>query len=112
MVGANGMASLSAQVRDAQGNVENLKLTWSALNGEMILSTKEMPKQLVGISGMVDAVKNRLKDLATYWTARLFDPMDIMRYARQIFGIINQYDDALTEMRKVSDESVSSLKNF
>jgi len=67
---------------------------------------------LVGISGVIDGVKNKVKELATYWTARLLDPSDIMRYVREVFSVIQQYDDALTEMRKVSDESISSLQNF
>jgi len=78
----------------------------------MVLSTKSLPKQMVGISGVIDGVKKKIKELATYWTARFFDPMDIIRYTKQIFNIIKEYDDALTEMRKVSDESVSTLKNF
>ena len=111
-IDANGMAAFSAQVRDAEGNVQNLKLTWNSLNNTMVLSTKSLPKQMVGISGVIDGVKKKIKELATYWTARFFDPMDIIRYTKQIFNIIKEYDDALTEMRKVSDESVSTLKNF
>ena len=111
-IGADGMAHFSAQVRDAEGNVQKLSLAWDSVNKQMVLGSQQMPKQLVGISGVIDGIKNKIKELATYWTARFFDPMDIMRYARQVFSIIQQYDDALTEMRKVSDESVSSLKNF
>lgn len=111
-IGADGMARFSAQVRDAEGNVEKLKLTWDSVNKTMVMSSQQMPKQLVGISGVIDGVKSKIKELATYWTARFFDPMDIMRYSKQIFSIIQQYDDALTEMRKVSNESVSSLKSF
>lgn len=111
-IDSNGIAQWSAQVRDAEGNVERLGVTWDSVTGRMVMSSKQMPHQLVGISGLIDGVKNKVKELATYWTARLFDPMDIVRYAKQIIGVVQEYDDALTEMRKVSEESVSSLKSF
>ena len=109
---STGIAKWNAQVMDAKGNVTGLAATWDAELNKMVISSKQLPSQLVGISGVIDGVKRKIKELATYWTARLFDPMDIMRYSKQIFNIIREYDDALTEMRKVSDESVSTLKEF
>jgi len=36
----NGMAQWSAQVRDAEGNVRQLKYTWDSATGAMVSSTK------------------------------------------------------------------------
>lgn len=109
---ADGIYKFTAQVRDASGEVQNLAFTYSAETQKMAVSTKTLGTELTGFPALFDNIKNKVKDLAVYWTARLLDPTDILRYSKQIFSIIQQYDDALTEMRKVSDESVSSLKSF
>lgn len=44
--------------------------------------------------------------------AQYFGLNDIVRYLRSGIETIHDFDDALTEMRKVSDESVSSLKKY
>lgn len=44
--------------------------------------------------------------------AQYFGLNDIVRYLRNGIETIHDFDDALTEMRKVSDESVSSLKKY
>lgn len=111
-IDSNGMAQWSAQVMDAEGHVKQLQFAWSEAYGVIVQGVTQLPKQSVGIVAVFDRIKNKIKELATYWTARLFDPYRLIGSFKQIINIVKQYDDALTEMRKVSDESVSSLKEF
>lgn len=57
-----------------------------------------------------------IKEKAWYGAANVigtyFGVNDIFRYIQQGIGTIREFDTALTEMRKVSDESVQSLKNY
>ncbi len=57
-----------------------------------------------------------IKDKAWYgWAAQLasmFSFYDIINIGKQGFEVIKDLDTALTEMRKVSDESISSLERF
>ena len=109
---ADGLYKFSAQVRDAEGVIKNLGFTYSSVTHQMAVDTRSLGTELTGFPALFEAVKSKTKELFVYWTARMFDPMDIIRYSKQIFNIIKEYDDALTEMRKVSDESVDTLKDF
>ena len=107
-----GLAHWSATVKDAQGNVQQLQFTWNAATNQMAQQARQLPKETVGIGAAIDGVKKKVKELATYWTARLFDPYRLIGGVKQVINIVREYDDALTEMRKVSDESLSTLKQF
>lgn len=57
-------------------------------------------------------VGQRLKDMNAKFIAQYFSLMDIIRYFRSMISTITELDTALTEMRKVSDESLESLKEY
>jgi len=59
--------------------------------------------------GFFDSVKNRLDDMNAKFLAQYFSWQDWIRYAREAFEVVKQYDTALTEMMKVSDDSRESL---
>lgn len=54
------------------------------------------------------AIGNRAAQLVSYYLSFT----DILRYGSEGVQVIRELDTALTEMRKVSDESVASLKRF
>jgi len=54
----------------------------------------------------------RLGDMNSKFIAQYFSFQDILRYGRQAIETIREYDKALTEMNKVSDESIRILKEF
>ena len=62
--------------------------------------------------GLISELQAKTKQLFVYWTATFLNPYRLIGGVKQIISIVQQYDDALTEMRKVSDESVSALQNF
>ena len=66
-----------------------------------------------GITGQSfgDRVKNKFKELASYLMS-FASFYDIINIGRQAIDIITELDDALTEMRKVSDEPLSALKSY
>lgn len=57
-------------------------------------------------------VGQRLKDMNAKFIAQYFSIMDIIRYFRSMISTITELDTALTEMRKVSDESLTTLKEY
>lgn len=60
----------------------------------------------------LNVVVERLQKANADFFARYFSIRDIIRYFRTFTQTITEYDTALTEMRKVSDESVASLKEY
>lgn len=54
----------------------------------------------------------RLQKANADFFARYFSIYDIIRYFREFTQTVTEYDTALTEMRKVSDESTASLREY
>lgn len=73
-------------------------------------------KSNISISGktgisFADKLKNKWRDLTAY-LATYVGFQDALQLGREIFDIMVKVDDAYTEMRKVSDESIKSLKDY
>ena len=110
--GNNGISTLSTTIRDVNGEVKNLKFTYNGSVLSMENTTKSFQTQLSGIPKVFDTLKNKSKELLVYWTANALNPYDLINVGRKGFDVVKELDDAYTEMRKVSDESVSSLKAY
>lgn len=110
--GNNGISTLSTTIRDVNGEVKKLKFTYNGSVLSMENTTKSFQTQLSGIPKVFDTLKNKSKELLVYWTANALNPYDLINVGRKGFDVVKELDDAYTEMRKVSDESVSSLKAY
>lgn len=60
----------------------------------------------------IENLRNRIKQMSTNFIAMYFSFYDIARYTKEVMESVKEFDTALTEMRKVSDESINTLKNF
>ena len=89
----------------SQAELEGLNAELS----ELIYKLKESGK--VGNS-IFTTLGQRIKNMSTNFIAMYFSLYDIARYVRTGVDIIKEYDVALTEMNKVSKESISTLKKF
>lgn len=74
--------------------------------GELEATSKAAGKTFM--SSIVD----RLRKANADFFARYLSIRDIIRYFREFMQTVTEFDTALTEMRKVSDESVASLKEY
>ncbi len=59
-----------------------------------------------------DGIIKRAKSMSQSFISMYLSLWDIIRYIRTGFNYIKELDTALTEMKKVSDESTASLKRF
>lgn len=62
-------------------------------------------------ASMVDKIQKKFGDVAAYF-ATYVSIQDAIQVVRQGFETIKEYDTALAEMNKVSDESIQILKEF
>lgn len=62
-------------------------------------------------STLIDTIQGKFKNLAGYIVS-FMSFYTAIRYAKQIASTVRDFDDAFTEMRKVSDESVETLKAY
>ena len=96
---------------DSNGNVkitnaelQKLENTLSKLNAEFEATGKH--KSIMG------SLTSRITDMNAKFLAQYFSFQDIVRYGQQGFETIKEYDKALTDMDKVSNESIRTLKEF
>lgn len=102
---------LTASFETQKGVIKEVALVYDELSGSISLVEKGTKRVNTFLESFSKGLKQRFASLAQYL-------MTFVSFYR-IWGIIKQgvtyikeFDTALTEMRKVSDESVSSLKNF
>lgn len=104
---------------------DRLDQVTSALKSNVTLTTEELTnvrnafRQIVADAeaagktgiGLSESIKQRFQSLASY-TATFTSLYDFIRYAKSFVSMIKDFDVNLTEMRKVSDETVATLKDF
>ena len=109
-VNDNGIAKMTAQVIDFNGQLKNLTFVYNDTTKSMVQQTTNVRTELLGIPGVVDAIKHKLKDMAVYWTATLFDPYDILYSFRQVAEVVIDLNTQMTELAKVSGLSIDRLE--
>ena len=112
-INSNNIAQFSAQVVDARNKVNDLRISWNTTTGDIAVNSSQAANEFKGkFLSLFTDLQAKSKQLFVYWTATFFNPYRLIGTVKQVVNIVKQYDDALTEMRKVSDESVTSLKQF
>lgn len=102
--------ALDAEMRKLGNNVsaEQLREFGARLEG---LKTKLQASGKTGLS-FFDGIAKKARSMSQNFIAMYLSFYDIIRYIKSGINTIRDLDIAFTEMRKVSDESVQSLKNF
>ena len=107
----NGIATLKGTFKDSAGEAQTLTVQLNTLNGQIKnLGTSVKPVE-TGLSKFFSGWKEKMVNLAQYLTS--FQAMNqVWNTFKQGLEIVKEFDTALTEMRKVSDEPISRLKEF
>ena len=107
----NGIVTLKGTFKDSAGEAQTLTVQLNTLNGQIKnLGTSVKPAE-TGLSKFFSGWKEKMVNLAQYLTS--FRAMNqVWTTFKQGLEIVKEFDTALTEMRKVSDEPVSRLKDF
>lgn len=103
--------TLQVTLNRGKGIIQELTLGFNQMSGAVNI-VKDVTKHTEGTLGnFFKSLKNRGRALVQYlMTFASF--YRVVGWVRQGVTVIRELDTALTEMRKVSDESVESLKNF
>jgi len=93
--------------------VNDLKISWNTATGDIAVNSSKAANEFKGkFLSLFTDLQAKSRQLFLYWTATFLNPYRLIGTIKQVVNVVKQYDDALTEMRKVSDESVRSLKEF
>lgn len=107
----NGLATLSGSFKDASGNVQTLTAQLNLASGAMSRVSTSSAPVASGIDKFFSGWKTKMANLAQYVAS--FQAMNkIWEIFKQGLEVVKEFDTALTEMRKVSNEPINNLKNF
>ena len=107
-----GIGTWTQQVRNGKKELIELKYTWDKTTGSIYRESKNLGTGLTGFSGVLKGLGAELNTLMKYWTASFLNPYQIIGYVRQGIEVVKELDAAMTEMRKVSNDTRESLEAF
>lgn len=93
------------------GQYKTLTATIEKSTNAIRVSQTASTKYISGFQQAIDSLGSKLKSVGRYLMAYV-TLQDLWRFFKQGVSTVKEFDTALTEMRKVSDESLTSLKSF
>lgn len=108
----NGLHRIIIEAKNAKGEVQDLTFTYNKNLKKMSVETGEWRKELTGVPAALNDIKNKFNSMVIYWVANLVTLQDAINWIGNGISIATEFDTLLTEMRKVSNEAESILKNY
>lgn len=107
----NNNEKLIVSFQKQRGVMQDVELSWNRVSGAITATEKGTRTVGTTLSKFIDGVKQRFMSLGQYLIS-FVGFYRIFAQVRKGITVIRELDTALTEMRKVSDETVKSLKDF
>lgn len=113
VVGTKGnITTLTAQAMTYDGVIKNITFDWNMASKATSMYATEGGRKLMGITNILEILRKKTGDIMAYWAGNFLNPFRIFGFVKQGVNVIRDYDDALIEMKKVSDETTESLTKF
>ena len=103
--------TLIASFEKEKGVIEEVAITWDQYSGQISMASNRTKQMLSVWANFTNGLKARFKSLIQYLSI-FVSYYRILGMIKNGINTIKELNTALTEMRKVSDESVSSLKRY
>ena len=107
----NQNGKLTASFEDQKGVLTEIGITWDKVTGKIERSGGVTKKTKTAWGSFLDGLKQRFISLGQYLLS-FVGFYEVWAQIKNGITVIKELDTALTEMRKVSDETVKSLRNF
>lgn len=107
----NNGKTLTATFEEQKGVLREVAVVWDETSGKISLVDKGTKRAQSTLTAFMDGIKARFRSLLQYLSI-FVSYYRIIGMIKNGIQVVRDLDTALTEMRKVSDETVSSLKNF
>jgi hypothetical protein len=102
---------LTYTIEGADGQVKTFVMSMDKLSGSAVASVTKIDKAKTGLQEFLSGIGDTGKQLLQYGL-RMVEVYDIIRYLRQGFNEVLQIDTAMTELKKVTDETAVAYDNF
>lgn len=108
---SNANRTLTAMLEDQTGEWKKLTLNAQKAGNTITLSFTNAQRPATSLSKFIDELGAKFRNLGAYLLS-FVGFYEVWGAIKQGFTYVKEFDTALTEMRKVSDETVQSLQRF
>lgn len=108
---SNDYTKLLVVLNKGNGICQDVEVSWDRITGAITDTVKQIRPAKTLWEKFVGGVHGKLLNLGSYITT-FVSFYEVINILKQGVQYIKEFDSALTEMRKVSDETVISLKKF
>lgn len=98
-------------VQNGDGTFTQMTATFTDARNEIVAMAGDTKKVQTAFSSFIDGFKGRVKSLSQYFLATI-SIYDAWRVIKQGVQYVREIDSALTELKKVTDETDASYANF
>lgn len=98
-------------VDNGNGTFTQMTATFTDARNEIVAMAGDTKKMQTALGSFIDGFKGRVKSLAQYFLATV-SIYDVWRVIKQGVTSVKEIDSALTELKKVTDETDASYANF
>lgn len=102
---------LTFTLEDADGQVKTFVMSMDKLSGVATAQVKSIDRVKTGLQEFLSGIGDPGQKLLQYGL-RMVEVYDIIRYLRQGFNEVLEIDTAMTELKKVTDETAVAYDNF
>ena len=107
----NQFIKFSRTVQDAKGVVSEFEFTYDKAVGTVAVATKKIQEPESAFKALADELTTKWRGLFTT-LASFVGFYRLWGYFKQGVNTVREFDTALTEMQKVSDETISTLQDY
>lgn len=105
------MGSWIGEIENVDGKIETVRLTWDQLIGDVRSSSMSLRSSLSGWDTFTTKLKNKMLEIGRYFIS-MGSAYQLINMVRSGVNIIKELDSAMTELNKVSNETMSTLLGF
>ena len=105
------VTTLTAEFKNQEGQLQRVNVAYNDINKQVTLLRTNGVKQVGSLSKFIDELGAKFRNLRTYLLS-FVGFYEVWGAIQQGVTYVRELDTALTEMRKVSDETVDSLREF
>lgn len=107
----NEFTTFTRKIKDAKGVVTEFEFTYNKAMGTVAVATKKIQEPENFFKTITDELTTKWRGLFTT-LASFIGFYNLWGYFKQGINTIREFDTALTEMQKVSNETISTLQNY
>ena len=105
------VTTLTAEFKNQEGQLQRVNVAYNDINKQVTLLRTNGVKQVSSFSKFIDELGVKFRNLSTYLLS-FVGFYEVWGAIQQGVTYVRELDSALTEMKKVSDETTESLKAF